>query len=32
VKAAGNVILFFDEIHQILGIGSTGGEENGGKG
>jgi len=31
VKAAGNVILFFDEIHQILGIGSTGGEE-GGKG
>ncbi|WGI19381.1 ATP-dependent Clp protease ATP-binding subunit [Latilactobacillus sakei] len=31
VKAAGNVILFFDEIHQILGIGSTGGED-GGKG
>lgn len=26
VKAAGNVILFFDEIHQILGIGSTGGK------
>ena len=24
VKAAGNVILFFDEIHQILGAGSTG--------
>lgn len=32
VKAAGNVILFFDEIHQILGIGATGGEESGGKG
>lgn len=31
VKAAGNVVLFFDEIHQILGIGSTGGED-GGKG
>lgn len=31
VKAAGNVILFFDEIHQILGAGSTGGED-GGKG
>ncbi|WP_416354012.1 AAA family ATPase [Agrilactobacillus fermenti] len=30
VKAAGNVILFFDEIHQILGTGSTG--EQGGKG
>ena len=24
VKAAGNIILFFDEIHQILGAGSTG--------
>ena len=24
VKAMGNVILFFDEIHQILGAGSTG--------
>ena len=24
VKAKGNVILFFDEIHQILGAGSTG--------
>ena len=24
VKEAGNVILFFDEIHQILGAGSTG--------
>ncbi|MGV0168487.1 ATP-dependent Clp protease ATP-binding subunit [Furfurilactobacillus sp. WILCCON 0119] len=31
VKQAGNVILFFDEIHQILGTGSTGGED-GGKG
>lgn len=31
VKAAGNVILFFDEIHQILGTGATGGED-GGKG
>ena len=31
VKSAGNVILFFDEIHQILGAGSTGGED-GGKG
>ncbi|WP_178198146.1 ATP-dependent Clp protease ATP-binding subunit [Ligilactobacillus sp. Marseille-Q7487] len=31
VKAAGNVILFFDEIHQILTTGSTGSEE-GGKG
>jgi len=31
VKQAGNVILFFDEIHQILGAGSTGGED-GGKG
>ena len=26
VKEAGNIILFFDEIHQILGAGSTGGE------
>ncbi|WP_165209008.1 ATP-dependent Clp protease ATP-binding subunit [Streptococcus tangpeifui] len=24
VKTAGNIILFFDEIHQILGAGSTG--------
>ena len=24
VKAAGNIILFFDEIHQILGAGATG--------
>ncbi|ETS93428.1 ATP-dependent Clp protease ATP-binding subunit [Veillonella sp. AS16] len=24
IKAAGNIILFFDEIHQILGAGSTG--------
>ena len=24
VKAVGNIILFFDEIHQILGAGSTG--------
>ena len=24
VKASGNIILFFDEIHQILGAGSTG--------
>ncbi|MBM6585020.1 ATP-dependent Clp protease ATP-binding subunit [Pediococcus acidilactici] len=31
VKAAGNIILFFDEIHQIIGAGSTGGED-GGKG
>ncbi len=31
VKKAGNVIIFFDEIHQILGTGSTGGED-GGKG
>lgn len=31
VKKAGNVVLFFDEIHQILGAGSTGGED-GGKG
>lgn len=27
VKAAGNVILFFDEIHQIIGAGATGGED-----
>lgn len=25
VKETGNIILFFDEIHQILGAGSTGG-------
>ena len=31
VKDAGNVILFFDEIHQILGAGSTG-DGNGSKG
>ena len=31
VKAAGNIILFFDEIHQIIGAGATGGED-GGKG
>ena len=31
VQAAGNIILFFDEIHQILGTGATGGED-GGKG
>ncbi|MCT3020982.1 ATP-dependent Clp protease ATP-binding subunit [Pediococcus pentosaceus] len=31
VKAAGNIILFFDEIHQIISTGSTGGED-GGKG
>lgn len=24
IKAAGNIIIFFDEIHQILGAGSTG--------
>lgn len=30
VKQAGNIILFFDEIHQILGAGSTG--EGGSKG
>lgn len=26
VKEAGNIILFFDEIHQILGAGSAGGD------
>ena len=26
IKEAGNIILFFDEIHQILGAGSTGGD------
>ncbi|HGI4168450.1 TPA: AAA family ATPase [Streptococcus agalactiae] len=26
VKETGNIILFFDEIHQILGAGSTGGD------
>ena len=26
VKEAGNIILFFDEIHQILGAGATGGD------
>ncbi|HGD0896289.1 TPA: AAA family ATPase [Streptococcus agalactiae] len=26
VKKTGNIILFFDEIHQILGAGSTGGD------
>lgn len=26
VKEAGDIILFFDEIHQILGAGSTGGD------
>ncbi|HEU5576939.1 TPA: ATP-dependent Clp protease ATP-binding subunit [Streptococcus pneumoniae] len=26
VKEAGNIILFFDEIHQILGAGRTGGD------
>ena len=31
VKNAGNVILFFDEIHQILGAGSAG-DGNGSKG
>ena len=31
VKKRGNVILFFDEIHQILGAGSTG-DGNGSKG
>ncbi|VNM40843.1 Group II intron maturase [Streptococcus pneumoniae] len=28
VKEAGNIILFFDEIHQILGAGSTGGDSD----
>lgn len=31
VKKAGNVILFFDEIHQIIGAGSSG-DSNGSKG
>lgn len=31
VKEAGNIILFFDEIHQILGAGSTG-RDSGSKG
>lgn len=31
VKEAGNIILFFDEIHQILGTGSTG-DASGSKG
>ncbi len=31
VKKAGNIILFFDEIHQIIGAGSTG-DEDGSKG
>ena len=31
VKEAGNIILFFDEIHQILGAGSTG-ADSGSKG
>ena len=31
VKEAGNIILFFDEIHQILGAGSTG-DSQGSKG
>lgn len=31
VKKAGNVILFFDEIHQIIGAGSSG-DGNGSKG
>ncbi|MET3558451.1 ATP-dependent Clp protease ATP-binding subunit ClpL [Streptococcus rupicaprae] len=26
VKKSGNIIIFFDEIHQILGAGSTGGD------
>ncbi|HGD3382631.1 TPA: AAA family ATPase [Streptococcus agalactiae] len=28
VKETGNIILFFDEIHQILGAGSTGGDSS----
>lgn len=31
VKQAGNIIIFFDEIHQILGAGSTG-SDSGSKG
>ena len=31
VKKAGNIILFFDEIHQIIGAGSTG-SDSGSKG
>lgn len=31
VKETGNIILFFDEIHQILGAGSTG-DDSGSKG
>ncbi|VLE25934.1 Group II intron maturase [Streptococcus pneumoniae] len=31
VKEVGNIILFFDEIHQILGAGSTG-DDSGSKG
>ncbi|MDR0899199.1 MAG: AAA family ATPase, partial [Lactobacillaceae bacterium] len=31
VKSAGNIIIFFDEIHQILGTGNAGGD-NGSKG
>ncbi|HEL0315762.1 TPA: ATP-dependent Clp protease ATP-binding subunit [Streptococcus equi subsp. zooepidemicus] len=31
VKEAGNIILFFDEIHQILGVGSAG-SDSGSKG
>ncbi|WP_251545940.1 ATP-dependent Clp protease ATP-binding subunit [Limosilactobacillus caecicola] len=31
VKKAGNIILFFDEIHQIIGAGSTG-DSSGSKG
>ncbi|MQS52053.1 ATP-dependent Clp protease ATP-binding subunit [Companilactobacillus mishanensis] len=27
VKKAGNVVLFFDEIHQIIGTGAAGGED-----
>ncbi|WP_278553073.1 ATP-dependent Clp protease ATP-binding subunit [Companilactobacillus farciminis] len=31
VKKAGNVVLFFDEIHQIIGVGSSG-SDSGSKG